>query len=424
MADSAKIDINFPQSSMPGQRPGEGRGRLINCFCEVDGNIKTWRTVPGLRAFVDLGIGTPRGMIVLGSQLYVAVLDALKLVTQFGDVHDISGTLDGYTPVTMAINNRQPTPDLVVATDIDIYLLSGTTLAPLGSPILPAINSVSSFNGYFMFTAPDGRLFASDLNNTSIDALSFTTCQADPDGLLRGISYGSVFYAMGPNSIEAYTDAGTSPFPLVRSGVIQVGLLGRWAVAGFGSGWNANPFFVASDSTVRRIDGYTATTVSTKDVERDIKRIANKTLIHMSQHVVGGHAVITVTSPDWTWEYNASTGFWHERKSQSRQNWRGDISVLFNNRWLVGDLLSSKLLEVSEDVQDEAGEPLSFWIESEPIKQFPDAVQAFTGFFDWTVGVGLEGGPPEAPGGDFSSDFGADFSGGVGSHSPFPPCRT
>jgi hypothetical protein len=387
-AAQQKIDINFPQSSMPGRRPGEGQGRLVNCFCEVDGGIKTWRTVPGLKLFADIGAGTPRGMIVRGQTLYVAALNTLKTITPFGDIATVSGSLDGYNPVTMAVNNRQPTPDMVIVSELDVYNVTSTLITPLGQPSLPQPNSVAAFDGYFMFTTANGLLYASDLNNTTIDALSFTPCQADPDGLLRGISYGSVFYAMGPNSIEAYTDAGTSPFPLVRSGVIQVGLLGQWAVAGFGSGWNANPFFVASDSTVRRIDGYAATIVSIKDVERDIKTVANKSLIRMSQHVVGGHSIITISAPTFTWEYNANTQFWHERKSFSQQRWRAEQSVLFSNRWIVGDMLSSNLLEITEDAQDENGDPLEFWIESAPVKQFPEGVQAYTGFFDWTVGVG------------------------------------
>jgi hypothetical protein len=389
-AAAQKIDINFPKSSMPGQRPGEGQGRLINCFCEVDGQIPTWRTVPGLKAFVDLGIGNPRGAIVKGTLLYLAVLNQLLSVTQFGTVSTLTGSIDGFTPVTMAINNRQPLADMIVVTDVDTYVVSGTAIAPLADPSLPVCNSVSSFDGYFMFTSLSGALWASDLNNTTIDPLSFTLCQADPDGLLRGFGYGSVFYAMGPNSIECFTDAGTSPFPLARAGVIQVGLLSRWAVAGFGSGWNSQPFFVASDFTVRRIEGYSTAVVSTKDVERAIKSVTNKDDIVAGQHVVGGHPIITITAPNFTWEYNAGTGFWHERKSFNMNRWRAEFPVLFNNRWLIGDHNSSKLFEITEDAQTEDGDELSFWIESSPVKQFPDKVQAVTGFFDWTVGVGQE----------------------------------
>jgi hypothetical protein len=79
-------------------------------------------------------------------------------------------------------------------------------------------------DGFLLFTIADGRVFASDLNDVNVNALSFTTCQADPDGLLRGIVSGPLFYAMGQNSIEAYVDAGTSPFPLSRQALFPSGL--------------------------------------------------------------------------------------------------------------------------------------------------------------------------------------------------------
>src|SRR3954451_615464 len=133
MPASQNIDINFPQSSMPGRKPGEGQGRLVNCFCEIDGKIPTWRTVPGLRLFTDIGVTNPRGMIVKGTLLYAAVLNQLVSISPFGSVSPLSGSLDGDTPVTMAINNRQtPSPDMIVVSDIDTYRVSGTAIAPLG----------------------------------------------------------------------------------------------------------------------------------------------------------------------------------------------------------------------------------------------------------------------------------------------------
>ena len=36
-----------------GRAPGEGLGRLLNRYCEVDGEIVQWKLVPGLVAFTD-----------------------------------------------------------------------------------------------------------------------------------------------------------------------------------------------------------------------------------------------------------------------------------------------------------------------------------------------------------------------------------
>jgi hypothetical protein len=154
-----QVDIPFPKSSMPGQRPGEGQGRLINCFCEVDGNVLTWRAVPGLKRFADtLGSG-PRGSIVRGSYLFVAMRDAAYAISLSGTVSQVSGTIDGSKPVTWAQNNRSPTPDLIVVTENDVYSVSNTSALPLGQPNLPRPNSVSQLDGYLLFTIQDGRVF-------------------------------------------------------------------------------------------------------------------------------------------------------------------------------------------------------------------------------------------------------------------------
>ena len=83
-----------------------------------------------------------------------------------------------------------------------------------------------------------------------------------PDGLFRGIVYGPSFLAMGANTIEVWQDAATIPFPLSRVTVIPCGLYGPWAVAGAQDGWTEALIFVASDCSVRRIDGYTPTRIS------------------------------------------------------------------------------------------------------------------------------------------------------------------
>lgn len=387
----APVDIPFPLSSMPGQRPGEGQGRLINCFCEIDGNVPTWRNAPGMALFATTDGSGPRGSIVKGNLLFVAMQDTAFLISGSGSVSRISGTIDGSNPVTWAQNNRSPA-DLLVVTENDVFAVSSTSAIPLGQANLPKPNSVSMLDGFFLFTIGDGRVFASDLNSTNVNALSFTTCQSDPDGLLRGVTFGSQFFACGPASIEVYADAGTSPFPLSRQAVIPVGLAGPWAVAGFGTGWDQAPYFVAADGTVRQLQGYTAPVVSTKDVDRAIQAIADKTTLRASVHAVAGHPTVTISSPSWTWEYNVSTQKWHERKSEGLSRWRGETSIRFNNKWIVGDTLSGSLYELSEAAQDEAGQPLAMVLESGPVKQFPSRLKPYTGWFDWSTGQGLTNG--------------------------------
>ena len=106
-------EIAFPRSSMPGQKPGDGIGRLINCYCEVDGTQISWVVMPGLINFGDVQFSGPRGAIVVGPLIYAAYQDHVVTISANGAVA-IVGALSGSNPVTWALNNKRPTPDLVV----------------------------------------------------------------------------------------------------------------------------------------------------------------------------------------------------------------------------------------------------------------------------------------------------------------------
>ena len=47
------VALPFPVSAMPGRRPGEGQGDLINVFARKVGNVIRWQRVPGTARFTD-----------------------------------------------------------------------------------------------------------------------------------------------------------------------------------------------------------------------------------------------------------------------------------------------------------------------------------------------------------------------------------
>jgi hypothetical protein len=390
------VDIPFPKSSQPGQRPGDGLGRLINCFCEPDGASISWTAMPGLVQFADTLLTKPRGAIVVGNLLYAAYKDHVVTITPNGVVTLLAGLLSGELPVTWAVNNKRPTPDLLVVSENGCFVVTSSTVTAFADPDLPQPNSVSFLDGYFLWTIGDGRIFASDLNDITVNALSFATAESNPDGLVRGTAAGEQFFAFGSDSIEVWTNAGTSPFPLARQAVINIGIIGPWAIAGADNGWDKPQIFVASDGTVRIFNGYQTTVISTKDVERAIGGITDKTTLIASVYTFAGHAIWSLTSPAWTWEFNASTGFWHERASNNMVNWRCSHSCKFQGKWIIGDASTTKALVISDSADDEFGNPLIMTIESGPVKIFPLRIQTPAAYFDFTSGQGDILGNPDS----------------------------
>ena len=388
--------IAWPLSSRPGLSDAEGAGRLINAFVEKLGDGArapvSRRRVPGLSRFVDTGVVGPRGMRLIGANVLAAYRDTLVRITEDGTATPL-GTLPGRKRVTIARNNRAPSPDAVAVTEYGAYTLKADAApTPLAIPGgLPAPNSVTELFGFLFFTAGNGQCFATGLNGTTFNTLDTTTEQARPGGLMRGIAFRDELFLFGPSGIGVYGgQAQANGFPLARITGIPRGLIGPWAVAGHEEGWSNDMIWVGDDAVVYRLNGYSPVRLSNHDVERDLAAAAkvDRTAIEASVHLVAGHAFWAVSMPDRTWVLDLTTEQWHERASHQAPRWRGSQSVKAFGRWLIGDRAGTGLLEVREDAFDEDGDPLRFRVESLPGQAFPQRLAVPRADFDLMLGTG------------------------------------
>ncbi|KMO35445.1 hypothetical protein VQ02_17330 [Methylobacterium variabile] len=390
------VAVPFPTSSGPGAIPGEGSGRLVNVFAAKDGAVVRWYPVPGLDVVAQPKAVAPRGGLVVGASLYLAREDLLFVLRGDGRFSRV-GALDGSKPVTMARNNRAPVPDVVAVTDVGAFVVTATGVQDYPGTVIGQPNSVSFLDGYFLFTYADGTIRASGTtaeptNTTAMNDQSYTRAEAKPDGLLRGTVSAGQFFAWGASSVEVYDDAGTSPFPLARSAVIPVGLLGPWCVAGFEDGWDRQQIFVASDGTVRRLSGYQPEIVSTRAVERFIAAAPRPDSLRACVYTHGGNAIWALSSPRGTWEFNATVGEWNERMSRGQLRWRAETSIRFNNRWILGDVVTGDVLALNPAGRREAGETITSRIESQPLASFPARTRVSGLEVDITTGQGRAAG--------------------------------
>lgn len=372
--------LPFPKSSTPGARPGEGEGRLFNCYSVTEGDRSYIRRTPGLERVSATGKGGIRGLIDVNGVLYVVFTGSVVTVAA-GVVTTLTGSISGSDGVTLARNNRVTggvsTPDIVaVREDGGAYVLTSTTVSAYPDADLPAtVNSVTFLEGFLLFSVPDGRIFASELNSTDINALSFATAEARADGLQRIIIRGNIAYAMGGTTIEPWKNVGTSPFPLQRSPtVLQVGLLTTMAVGGFEDSWNAPTFFVSADGRVMALSGYETAPVSTPDVERFIAASTAST-VTVTAFVWKGRSFIAVSSDIGTWVLDVEARSWHERGSTGTTGWRARYSTYSGDQWVFGDTLSGDLLTMSDNLT-ENGAAIGGFIQSGALKDFPARVAA------------------------------------------------
>lgn len=386
--------IPFPLTSSPGNRSQESSGRLINCFAEPLGEGRGAKRVrvPGMTSFLTSSQTGFRGMIEVNGVLYAAFSGQLYRGTTAGGAMTLHNTLAGTLPVYFARNNAA-TPNLVVVTENGAFTISGaSTISAYPDLDLPIPNSVFSIDGYLVFTIGDGKAYATDLNSTSVNSLSFGTAETKPDALVRGVNFAGRPHFFGTETLEIWTNVGSSPFPFQRSTSIPFGLLARGAVAGHDDGFGAGLLFVAQDCTVRQLNGYTADKVSPPDLDRLIQREPTKSNLLASVYMVDGHPMWSITGTSFTWGFDLNTQKWHERESNFLTRWRGMQTLRAFDRWLVGDRNTGNLYEIDPTNHEEGGDPLRFRLESAPVEKFPARVRVPRADFNIVTGVGIASG--------------------------------
>lgn len=388
------VAIPFPVSHFPGQRASEGAGRLYNCYAEPMGEGGRNRAVlhrsPGLENFGTTARSGFRGAIEVGGVQYLAFSGKLEKLTSAGGVSVNIGNLNGTRKGFFARNNAATPNKVFVDPDGNIAVFTPTTVTNAWpDPDLPAVNSVTSLDGYLVFTTGSGQAWATDLNSTSVSALSFGTAESKPDGLTRGIAWGGRLYFCGSQTIEIWNDQGLTPFPFAKADVIPIGIAGPYCITGFEDNFAKGLFIIANDNTVQMIAGNSPSKISTPDLDGLIEAFADKTTIEMCSYISRGHAFIQISCPAWTWVYNINNQKWHERPSYLISRSRITQAFYSFDKWLCGDTLTGNIQQITNAAFVEVDNPLVCEVWSAPVQKFPARVRVATMWFDFAVGVGI-----------------------------------
>jgi len=113
--------------------------------------------------------------------------------------------------------------------------------------------------------------------------------------------------------------------------------------------------FVGSNSDgapvgVMLLDGYQARKISPPALDRLIRAEASPASIRGTTYTSNGHVFYTVSGTAWTWEYNATRGFWHERTSSGLDRWQIAAAAEFGGKTILGSNVAASLYQVSTSV--------------------------------------------------------------------------
>lgn len=386
------VAITFPVSTSPGLRVSEEAGRLINCYAEPLGegarSVAVRHRSPGMATWGTTTRTGFRGGFTSEGVTYGAFNGKLEKWTASGastNVGNLTGTKKGF----FARNNAATPDKWFVDPDGNISTFTSTAVSS-GWPDadLPSVNSTCSIDGYGVFTTGSGKAYATDLNSTAVNALSFGTAESKPDGLTRCFSWGGRLYLAGSQSTEIWNNQGLSPFPFARADVIPIGIAGPYCVTGFEDNFQKGVYMTAGDNAVYSIVGNSPTKISPPDLDGLIEAVTDKTTIEMCSYMSRGHAFIQVSSDDWTWTFNLNNSKWHERQSYLADRSRITQSFYAFDKWLTGDTDSGNVPEITRTAALEIAAPLICEVWSAPVQKFPQRIRVATAWFDFAVGVG------------------------------------
>ncbi len=402
MAGGRPVPIPFPLSSSPGANPAESAGRLINTYAEPLGKDVeasrggappqvVWRKVPGLSLFGASANTGFRGSVLVDNALYTAWSGKASRYDSAGVETALTGTLNGTEKVFWARNNAA-TPDVVsVAPATGAFTVTSTAVSAFADPDIGAPNSVCFMDGFFIFSYGDGTLQASGLNNVSIATTDKTKAQSKPGGLYRAVTFNGQLYALGPSFGEVYSNtANPTGFPFTRSYVLQRGLLGPYAIAGYQDGFGSALIWVADDYSVVQGNGTpNPLKISPPDLERLIKGVSDKTTLEASVYISQGHPKWVLKCATFCWEFDLGSQKWNERHSYLSPTWRAVGGCSAFGKWITGDTKGGRLLFIDDVANNEYGDPLQYQIESGPVQNFPNRIKVAQADFNFVTGVGV-----------------------------------
>jgi hypothetical protein len=305
--------------------------------------VKGWTTV-GVGAIAGMHVALGNLYVVAGSSLYK--IDANKNATLLGSVG---------SPGNIDIDSN--TDSVVVVNEPDAYYYDGTTFGQIADVDFTSrgAGDVEFLSNWLLFREPDsGRFFGADLGSaTAFDALNFATAEGNPDELVGLKADHLQVVLFGSKTIEIWDNdpsAGDFPFARAVNGFIELGCLAGRSVAKLDN----SIFWLASDFTVRRLDGITPVRVSTHAIEQ---RIVDSTIstTRACTYTQDGHLFYVLSFDEGTFVYDVTTGEWHERESYGFSTWNWSNAVEFNGQILVGDTTSNAIGQIDPHTYADLG---------------------------------------------------------------------
>ncbi len=309
------------------------------------------------------GPGTDRGGIFWNNKLYrimgtwLVSVDAQGEITQIGEVGG-----EGQCRLDYSFDR------LIIRSSLQLWYYDGTNLTQVIDEDLGQVVDCMWIDGYTMTT--DGTyIIVTELSDPfSVLPLKYGSAEEDPDPIVKLLKIRDEAQIIGRNTIQPFRNVGGNGFPFVpqEGATIPYGCVGSDAACLFaatfafvGSGRNEGlRVFIAGNGDAQPI--------STRTVEDALAAVVDPAAIIIEARAWRGEQRLLVHLPGETWVYCAEASLkvqqpiWYKAQSGVNEPYRIRNAVLAYGKTFVGDLNSSNLGLLSDDVDTHFGE-LAQW---------------------------------------------------------------
>lgn len=403
------VPLSLTTTSRRARFRQEGNARLVNCYVEEIGEEgkHPWAIYPidGLAHFGMLrNGGEVRAMLPVGSTLYVVAGRQVYAVDGAG-TDTLLGSIATDGLVTMAVNRKQPNPQIGIVCGGLYYVIEGNVLTQVNDPDLEPPICIIERDGYFLLPVGNGRFYWTGINDaTSIDGLDFAAAESRSDPNVMAATRGTDNIIFGTQSMEFWQNVGSADIPFARVQVANIGCYAAGSVAEVTAVINGATIdsvaWAASDEQggylgVMLLSGYSGQKISDPELDRLIRRDPSPQSIRGFSWSSDGHTFYAISGTGYTWVYDTTTGTWHERLSHGRSRWRCGSHAQFGSRHVFGDIDTNRLYASDPERGDEVGDPIVMTVQTPPVHAFPYAVKHNCLYVDVVAGVGLDSTAPE-----------------------------
>lgn len=299
------------------------------------------------------------------------------------------GTIPGTTRVSMADNGTQL---MVLVPGGNGYIIdetSGTPFIQITAPGFTANGApqlVEFVDSFFVCNTDTKKYIKSASNDgTTWNALEFGSAESDPDPIASIHVHNNKLYLAGTETIEEHQNIGAGGFPFQRTGFyIDKGVYAPFSMIStnntfmwIGGGTNESP-------AIWSLAGNTAQKISTTAIDSALQDFTEEEIqqAFAYSYAQNGAYFVGFSLPTRTFEYNAITGRWNERKSQiingkgltETLRWRVNSIVTAYNKVFCGDSQDGRIGTVEVDTYSEYDSEIIRTVSIQPLSDLGNAI--------------------------------------------------